>query len=300
MPSLSLDWCLWEEGSILQWRDDCLFDSSGLQTIALRIHLFLLFWASRRGFFNNSLSLGVSAVGVCTGLGLQGTDVATTGSPAPPSLTLVPRVPSLLLPVLGMEPQLSQLLSILPPGCSFAPRAELWALRVWNWAPSSWCAISLLVQWSQQSMEAHSPAKATLSPVKPMVLSLHLWSLLLGISVYRNVQLSCLLLLASLCGRGGKIPAASCPPVLPFKGLNSRRTLIWGSPAWDFSLSGTRSVSPGMCAGRVHAHRLFLHDMSNDLVWELHIKPSFYAAIPKILIAYLLKILISLLYNLKI
>lgn len=42
----------------------------------------------------------------------------------------------------------------------------------------------------QRSVEAHGTAKATLSPVKPMVLPLHLWSqlpaLLLGMSVYRN------------------------------------------------------------------------------------------------------------------
>ena len=41
MPSLSLDWCLWEEGSILLRRADCLSDSGGLQAIVLRIHPFL-------------------------------------------------------------------------------------------------------------------------------------------------------------------------------------------------------------------------------------------------------------------
>lgn len=30
----------------------------------------------------------------------------------------------------------------------------------------------------------------------------------------------------------------------------------------------------------VCAHRLLLHDMSKSVVWELHIKTSFYAAIP--------------------
>lgn len=114
--------------------------------------------------------------------GLQATDVATTGSPASPNLILVPRVPSFLLPMLMTEPQLPQLLSILPPG-SFAPRAVILVLRLWNWASAGSqqlvCyqpAPAEIPADSQHSMEAHGTAKATLSPVKPMALSLHPWS----------------------------------------------------------------------------------------------------------------------------
>lgn len=66
----------------MQWGDDCLFDSSGLQTIALRIHLFLLFWGIRKGFFLTVRSLEVFQLGALHWAGLQATDVATTGSPA--------------------------------------------------------------------------------------------------------------------------------------------------------------------------------------------------------------------------
>lgn len=52
----------------------------------------------------------------------------------------------------------------------------------------------------------------------------------------------------SVQGRENASSQLGCPPVQPFKGLHSRRTLIWGSPTWDFSSPGTRSVTPEMCA----------------------------------------------------
>lgn len=71
MPSLSLDWCLWEEGSILLWRVDCLFDSSWLQTIALRIHLFLLILGTWRDFFLWFTHFTYSGWGLCKWVCLQ-------------------------------------------------------------------------------------------------------------------------------------------------------------------------------------------------------------------------------------
>jgi len=149
VPSLSLDWCLWEEGSILLQRADCLFDSSGLQTIALRIHLFLLFLGTWRGFLFFYISLILYTPSGALQMGLSaGHWCGSCWDTAPPVLTsrfvqswhrwgwgpseLAWAVPS-SLPI-----------SILPPAAHLLSRLLLCVLRLLQSASAGFLAVGLL------------------------------------------------------------------------------------------------------------------------------------------------------------
>lgn len=229
MPSLSLDWCLWEEGSILQWRDDCLFDSSGLQTIALKIHLFLLFWGTWRGVFLQFTLFRGFHWGLCIGLisrplmwpllVLQHLQSWSLCSEPPHSSCLrqgwTPALPAPIHPSQGCGFEHSGF------GIGLLQGSQL--LVCYQPAPA------VIPADSQHSMAAHGTAKATLSPVKPVVLPLHLWwqlpAWLLGISVYRNVpaELPAVPSIPLWQGRENPTSQLGCPPVQPshFKGLKS-------------------------------------------------------------------------------